>query len=152
MAKLLILNGPNLNMLGKREPGIYGTATLQDIQSRCEEQAKSHGLDVDFRQSNHEGELVTWIQEAMDTGSGADAAAIIINAAALTHTSVALHDAIRLAGLPMIEVHISNVYQREEFRHKSFLSGIAEGVICGFGVNSYVLAIDAMAGILKTGK
>ncbi len=144
-AKVLILNGPNLNMLGKREPGIYGAATLDDIEIAAAARATSHGLEIDFRQSNIEGELVTWIQEAMD-----DAAGLIINAGALTHTSVALHDAVRASGLPMIEVHISNVYAREEFRHKSYLSPIANGVICGFGVDSYLLAIEAMSRILKS--
>jgi len=144
-AKLLIVNGPNLNMLGKREPGIYGSDTLRDVEAQCATRAAEHGLDAVCRQSNIEGELVTWIQQAMD-----DCAGLIINAGALTHTSVALHDAVRATGLPMIEVHISNVYQREAFRHKSFLSPIAEGVICGFGINSYLLAIDAMSRILKT--
>jgi len=143
--KILILNGPNLNMLGKREPGIYGSETLQDIEDQARTRASSHDLDIDFRQSNHEGELVTWIQEAVE-----DTAGLIFNAAAYTHTSVALHDAVRASGLPMIEVHLSNVYQREQFRHKSYLSAIAKGVICGFGVDSYLLAIDAMSRILKS--
>jgi len=145
MAKVLILNGPNLNMLGKREPGIYGAATLDDVESEAAARAATHDLEIDFRQSNLEGELVTWIQDAMD-----DAAGLIINAGALTHTSVALHDAVRASGLPMIEVHISNVYAREEFRHKSYLSPIANGVICGFGVDSYLLAIEAMSRILNS--
>lgn len=145
-ATILILNGPNLNMLGVREPAIYGSATLQDVQAETEARAATHDLGVDFRQSNLEGELVTWIQQA----PAENAAGLIINAGALTHTSIALHDAVRGSGLPMIEVHLSNVYQREEFRHKSFLSPIANGVICGFGVESYVLAVDAMASILKS--
>ena len=142
---ILVLNGPNLNMLGTREPEIYGSQTLGDVAGLVAVRANSLGLVTEFRQSNHEGELVTWIQEAMGTVAG-----IIINAGALTHTSVALHDAFKAVDLPMIEVHLSNVYQREPFRHKSFLSPIARGVICGFGVNSYLLALDAMADILKS--
>jgi 3-dehydroquinate dehydratase II len=144
-SNILVLNGPNLNMLGTREPEVYGTQTLDDVGVLVTEHAKNHDLTVDFRQSNHEGELVTWIQQALGTSAG-----IIINAGAYTHTSVALHDAFKSVNLPMIEVHLSNVYQREAFRHKSYLSLIANGVICGFGVNSYMLAVDAMANILNS--
>ena len=135
---ILILNGPNLNLLGTREPEIYGATTLADIEARCHAHAEKLGAKVDFRQSNTEGELVDWIQQARDT-----AIAIVINAAAYTHTSVALHDALKATGLPVVELHLSNVYKRESFRHKSFISSIADGVMCGFGAHGYVLAIDA---------
>mgnify|MGYP003989640537 FL=1 len=141
---ILVLNGPNLNMLGTREPEIYGTQTLDEVGILVAGHAKSLGLTSDFRQSNHEGELVTWIQQALGTASG-----IIINAGAYTHTSIALHDAFKSVNLPMIEVHLSNVYQRKDFRHKSYLSLVASGVICGFGINSYLLAVDAMAKLLN---
>lgn len=140
---ILVLNGPNLNMLGLREPAIYGSRTLDDIEAMCQEKAEALGLAVDFRQSNFEGELVAWIQQARGEHDG-----IIINAAAYTHTSVAILDALTLAELPVIEVHLSNIYKREPFRHHSFISPVAKGVICGFGPAGYVLAIDAMAGIL----
>ena len=135
---ILILNGPNLNLLGTREPEIYGATTLADIEANCHAHAKAVGVSIDFRQSNTEGELVDWVQQARGTAS-----AIIINAAAYTHTSVALHDALKAAGLPIVELHLSNVYKRESFRHKSFISSVADGVMCGFGAHGYVLAIDA---------
>lgn len=137
---ILILNGPNLNMLGKREADIYGTSSLDDIKEICEKEAKSYGMAVDFRQSNSEGQMVDWIQEAKD-----DFDAIIINPAAYTHTSIAIHDALRLTDLPIIEVHLSNIYKREEFRHKSYVSPIASGVICGLGTSGYKMAISALA-------
>ena len=140
---VMVLNGPNLNMLGIREPEIYGSQSLDDVGVLVADRAKSHDQTTDFKQSNHEGELVTWIQQGLGAVDG-----FIINAGALTHTSVALHDAFKSVNLPMIEVHLSNVYQREDFRHKSYLSLIANGVICGFGVDSYLLAVDAMAKIL----
>ncbi len=140
---VLVLNGPNLNMLGTREPDIYGHETLDDVNRLLAARAADLGLEVDCRQSNVEGELVTWIQQA-----GGENVGILINAGALTHTSVALLDALNAVGLPVIEVHLSNIYKREEFRHHSFISAAAEGVICGFGVNSYLLALEAMAGIL----
>jgi len=140
---VMVLNGPNLNMLGIREPEIYGSQSLDDVGVLIADRATSHDLTTDFRQSNHEGELVTWVQQGLGTVDG-----FIINAGALTHTSVALLDAFKSVNLPMIEVHLSNVYQREDFRHKSYLSLIANGVICGFGVDSYLLAVDAMAKIL----
>jgi len=135
---VLILNGPNLNMLGTREPEVYGKLTLTDIEALCQARAAELGLNIDFRQSNSEGELVDWIQTA-----GADHAAIIINAGAYTHTSIALLDALRAAGLPVVEVHLSNIFQREEYRHNSYISETANGVICGFGSKGYELALEA---------
>ncbi|MFT3986552.1 type II 3-dehydroquinate dehydratase [Aestuariivirga sp.] len=143
MPTLLILNGPNLNMLGTREPGIYGAETLKDIEARSTARAKALGLTIDFRQSNMEGELVTWIQQAAGKASG-----IILNAGAYTHTSVAIHDALRACGLPVIEVHLSNIYKREAFRHQSFVAPVATGSICGFGGHGYELAIEALATII----
>ena len=145
MTSVFILNGPNLNLLGTREPEIYGADTLADVEMRCAAKAKSLGLTITFRQTNLEGELVNWIHEARDKASG-----IVINAGAYTHTSVALHDALKAVGLPAIEVHLSNVYSRESFRHHSYISPVAHGVICGFGVQSYEMALDGMSGILKT--
>ena len=144
MAKpVYVLNGPNLNLLGLREPKIYGRETLADVQRRAEVHAKRLNLTIDFRQSNHEGELVGWIQDARDKASG-----IVLNAGALTHTSIALLDALNAAELPAVEVHLSNVFKRESFRHHSYISAGAVGVICGFGANSYLLALSALAGIL----
>lgn len=145
MAKrVLVLNGPNLNLLGMREPEIYGRTTLSDIEALCRSAGDELGLAVDFRQSNHEGELVTWIQEARN---GADA--ILINPAAYSHTSVAIHDALKAVGLPVAEVHLSNIHQREPFRHHSYVSAVAYGVICGFGAAGYKLALHALAEKLK---
>ena len=138
-----ILNGPNLNMLGSREPDVYGSQTLEDIAVLCTAKAQALGLEIDFRQTNDEGALVNQIQEAREKAS-----AIILNAAAYTHTSVALHDALRMAEIPIIEVHLSNVYKREEFRHKSFVSPVAQGVICGFGAQGYELALDAASKLI----
>lgn len=140
-----MLNGPNLNLLGKREPQIYGSATLADIEKAVRDKAGTLGVGVDFRQSNHEGELVTWIQEAVGIFQ-----VIVLNAAAYTHTSVALRDAIAAAGIPTIEVHISNVHARETFRHLSMIAPVCRGQITGFGVNSYILAIDAAVTITKS--
>jgi 3-dehydroquinate dehydratase-2 len=137
---ILVLNGPNLNLLGRREPEIYGPTTLDQIAERCRDRAAGHAMTVDFRQSNSEAELIGWIQGAAD-----EAAALVINAGALTHTSLALGDALRAAGLPSIEVHLSNIYAREPYRHHSWLSAAVVGVICGFGPLGYELAIDAMA-------
>ncbi|CAK0771164.1 3-dehydroquinate dehydratase [Azospirillaceae bacterium] len=142
-ASVLILNGPNLNMLGIREPSIYGAQTLEDIQTACEERAESLGLTIDFRQSNIEGELVAWIQQARVEHDG-----VIINAGAYTHTSIAILDALTLSELPVIEVHLSNIFRREAFRHHSYVSLAAKGVICGFGSNGYLMALDAMAQII----
>jgi len=142
-SKVLVLNGPNLNMLGMREPEIYGTATLADIEAQCRKRAKALGLTVDCRQSNTEGELVGWIQEARDSADG-----IVLNPGAYTHTSVAILDALLAIGLPVIEVHLSNTHKREDFRQQSYVSRAAEGVICGFGVQGYLLALEAMAALL----
>lgn len=139
-AKVLILNGPNLNMLGKRQPEIYGAQTLDDVTALCEKKASELGITVDCRQSNHEGELVDWIQEARENHD-----AIVINAGAFTHTSIALHDALLSAELPVMEVHISNIYKREEFRHTSYISPVAQGVLCGFGILGYGFALEAIA-------
>ena len=145
MAKrVLVLNGPNLNLLGTREPDIYGAATLQDIETLCATTGDSVGLSVDFRQSNHEGVLIDWIHEARGTAD-----AILINPGALSHTSLAIHDALKGVGLPVAEVHISNIHQREAVRHHSFVSAVAFGVICGFGVTGYRLALIALADKLK---
>ncbi|RUT32807.1 type II 3-dehydroquinate dehydratase [Arsenicitalea aurantiaca] len=141
---ILILNGPNLNMLGVREPGTYGSQSLADIEAISREEGDRLGFAVDFRQSNHEGELVTWIQQAHGTAD-----AIIINPAAYTHTSVAIHDALRAVALPTIELHLSNVHQREDFRHRSYVSLVAYGVICGFGAHGYRLALQALADKLQ---
>jgi 3-dehydroquinate dehydratase II len=147
-ATIYILNGPNLNLLGTREPDIYGSETLADIERRCRKKAEALGLSVELRQSNIEGELVGWIQEAREHAQG-----IIINAAAYTHTSVALHDALKACGLPIVEVHLSNIYKREAFRHNSFVSPVANGVICGFGGQGYEFALDALAAIVhRSGK
>ena len=137
---VLVLNGPNLNMLGRREPEIYGHETLDDIAGACAAHADGLGLAVDFRQSNHEGELIGWVHDAADGARG-----LIVNAAGLTHTSVALMDALKAARLPVIEVHLSNVFRREPFRHHSYISQVADGVICGFGPSGYLMALDAIA-------
>lgn len=141
---VFVINGPNLNLVGVREPGIYGSETLADIKRRTEACAETLGLAVDFRQSNSEGELVTWIQEARGQASG-----IILNAGAYTHTSVAILDALNAAEKPVIELHLSNVFRRESFRHHSYVSPAAQGVICGFGPKGYELAVEAMADLLK---
>ncbi len=143
-AAVWVLNGPNLNLLGEREPDTYGGETLAGIEKRCAEAAKQAGLQLEFRQTNHEGELVAWIQEARDKAAG-----LAINAGAYTHTSVAVLDALRLLSIPIVEVHLSNIFAREEFRHHSYVSAAAAGVICGFGGDSYVLAIQALAGKIK---
>jgi 3-dehydroquinate dehydratase-2 len=142
-----ILNGPNLNLLGTREPEIYGSETLTDITRRCEAKAKALGLAVAIRQTNEEGELIGWVQEAREKASG-----IIINAAAYTHTSLALHDALKASAVPIIEVHLSNVYKREPFRHKSYVSPAAQGVICGFGGQGYEFALEALATGFRKGE
>lgn len=138
--RVLVLNGPNLNMLGVREPATYGSQTLADIERACIADGEALGLTVTCRQSNHEGELVTWIQQALG-----EADAIVINPGGYSHTSVAIHDAIRAVGLPVVEVHLSNIHAREAFRHHSYVSPVALGVICGFGATGYKLALSALA-------
>lgn len=144
MPTIFILNGPNLNLLGVREPSVYGHDTLADIEERCLARASALDLQIEFRQSNHEGQLVDWIQEARESADG-----IILNAGALTHTSVAVLDALSAAGLPVIEVHLSNIFRRESFRHHSFVSLAADGVICGLGPQGYELAVDAVASLIE---
>jgi 3-dehydroquinate dehydratase-2 len=141
---IYVLNGPTLNLLGTREPEIYGSTTLGQIAKLAAARARTHGLSVVFRQSNHEGELVDWIQEARLKGSG-----IVLNAAAYTHTSIAIHDALKALGKPIIEVHLSNPHAREPFRHRSFVSKVATGVICGLKEQGYLAAIDAMAVLIE---
>ncbi|MGH6748893.1 MAG: type II 3-dehydroquinate dehydratase [Methyloceanibacter sp.] len=140
---IYILNGPNLNLLGSREPEVYGKDTLDDVRAKCEGKAKGLGFAIDFRQSNHEGELVAWIQEARS-----EAAGLIVNAGAFTHTSIAILDALLACPIPSVEVHLSNIFTREPFRHHSYISKAVKGVICGFGANSYELAVEALAGLI----
>jgi 3-dehydroquinate dehydratase-2 len=143
-AKLVyVLNGPNLNRLGLREPGIYGSQTLDDIGALLVERGEALGFEIDMRQSNHEGHLVDWLHEAEDKG----AHAVLLNAGAYTHTSIALHDAIRSIKVPVIEVHLSNPHLREEFRHKSWVGMAAKGTVAGFGAQSYLVALEAAAGL-----
>ena len=144
-ATVMVLNGPNLNLLGTREPDIYGTETLESIEAACRKRAADLGLAVEFRQSNNEGDLVDWVQEA-----GGSHQALIVNAGAYTHTSVALLDALLATELPIIEVHLSNINQREEFRHHSYVSKAADGMICGLGGHGYELALEALAKNLGT--
>lgn len=141
---IYLLNGPNLNLLGEREPEIYGHATLADIEAQCHETSKEKGYALVFRQSNHEGELIDWVQEARLKASG-----LIINAAALTHTSVALYDALLAVKQPVIELHISQIHRREPFRRRSYVSKAADAVLCGFGVAGYTLAIEGLAAMLQ---
>ena len=142
---IYVLNGPNLNLLGTREPEIYGNTTLGDIEESCRTQALELGLTIVFRQTNHEGELVDWVQEARHSASG-----LILNAGAYTHTPVALHDALKSFNQPAVEVHISNPYRREPFRHTSYVSPAVTGVICGLGAQGYLLALGGLARLLKT--
>ena len=142
---IYVINGPNLNLLGKREPEKYGRATLDDVETLCRDAAKKHGYEIEFRQSNKEGELVDYIQEA----GKKNAAGIVINPAGYTTTSIAMMDAVLGVGLPTVEVHITNIHARESFRHNSYISKAARGVICGLGVAGYALAIAGLAGLLK---
>jgi 3-dehydroquinate dehydratase-2 len=144
LSTVFILNGPNLNLLGVREPAVYGHDTLADIEERCLARAAALDVQLEFRQTNHEGQLVDWIQEARESADG-----IILNAGALTHTSVAIFDALSAAGLPVIEVHLSNIFRRESFRHHSYVSLAANGVICGLGPQGYELALDAVASLIE---
>jgi 3-dehydroquinate dehydratase-2 len=141
---VLVLNGPNLNLLGRREPGIYGGLSLADIDRNCLDKGAELGLDVTCRQSNSEGELVTWVQDVCGAFD-----ALVINPGAYSHTSVALHDALRFLEVPVLEVHLSNIHQRESFRHHSYVSLVAKGVICGLGAKGYELALIAVADLLK---
>lgn len=141
---IFLLNGPNLNALGKREPGIYGGQTLADIEAMCKAEASSLGFEVDFRQSNHEGVLVDWLHEAGDKAAG-----VAINPGAYGHTSIAMHDAIRAISVPVVELHLSNIHARETFRHKSMIAPAVKGVICGFGAHSYILALKALKSIIE---
>jgi 3-dehydroquinate dehydratase-2 len=141
---IFVLNGPNLNMLGKREPGIYGGKTLKLIEEDCKAAAGDLGLIVDFRQTNHEGVLVDWIQEADDAAD-----VVCLNPGAYGHTSIALHDAIRAISKPVIELHLSNIHAREEFRHKTWTAPAVKGIICGFGAHSYILALQAARNLIQ---
>jgi len=136
-----VLNGPNLNLLGTREPEIYGRATLIDVEKLCRETAKHHRIEVEFRQTNHEGQMVDWIHEAAAKG----AIGIVVNPGAYTHTSIALRDAVAAVSVPVIEVHISNIFARESFRRKSHIASVAKASLCGFGINGYALAIEGLA-------
>ena len=147
MKTVFILNGPNLNLLGTREPAVYGAQTLADVEALCERACAANGFALDFRQSNHEGALVDWLHEAGQLQAQGKLAGVILNAGAYTHTSVALYDAIKGTGVTLIEVHISNVHAREEFRHHSYISPVAKAVMAGFGVNGYALAIAGLAGM-----
>ncbi|HET9274207.1 MAG TPA: type II 3-dehydroquinate dehydratase [Methyloceanibacter sp.] len=148
MAKpIYVLNGPNLNLLGTREPEVYGRETLEDLRARCEAKAAALGFPLQFRQSNHEGELVAWIQEARDKAAG-----LIVNAGAFTHTSIAMLDAMLACPIPSVEVHLSNIFKREPFRQHSYISKAVRGVICGFGALGYELAIEALAAEIAAGK
>ena len=144
MIKIIILNGPNLNLLGEREKNQYGTETLEDIEISCKKFAEKNRVNTDFFQSNIEGELVEKIQQSRNSYDG-----LIINAGGYTHTSVAIHDALKIIKIPIIELHISNIYNREEFRHKSLISKVANGIICGFGTEGYEMAISSMKKLLK---
>ena len=143
---IIVINGPNINLLGEREQSQYGSINYEDLKNKCQKYSKDLGINVDFTQSNIEGEIVTIIQEARKKYDG-----LIINAAGFTHTSVAIRDALAIFKKPSIELHISNIYKREEFRHKSMISAVATGVICGLGANGYILAINAMHELLKNG-
>lgn len=143
---VLVLNGPNLNLLGRREPDLYGRETLADVEQLCASTGARLGLDVTCRQSNLEGELVGWVQDAAGRFE-----ALVINPGAYSHTSVALHDALRFLEVPIVEVHLTNIHQREEFRHRSFVSLVAKGVICGLGIKGYELALAAIAGMPESG-
>jgi 3-dehydroquinate dehydratase-2 len=147
MKTALVLNGPNLNLLGTREPAVYGADTLADVEKLCAAACAQHAYALDFRQSNHEGQLIDWIHEAGRAFAAGTLAGVVFNAGAYTHTSIALHDAIKGAAVPVIELHISNVHAREPFRHHSWLSPVARAVMAGFGVHGYALAIAGLAAI-----
>jgi 3-dehydroquinate dehydratase-2 len=145
---IYVLNGPNLNLLGTREPQIYGRSTLADVEKLCRKTAAARGIGVEFRQSNQEGDLVDWLQEA----GAKRAIGVVLNPAGFTHTSVAIHDAIKAIGVPVIETHISNIHAREPWRRHSYVSFVAKAVICGFGIAGYALAIDGIAALATTPK
>lgn len=142
--KILVLNGPNLNLLGTREPTVYGHTTLADVEALCRAAASERGVEAECRQSNHEGQLIDWIHDAGVRHRSGELIGVVMNPGAYTHTSVALHDAVKGTGVPLIEVHISNVHARESFRHHSYISPAAAGIVVGFGVDGYVLAIDGL--------
>ena len=144
--RIIIINGPNLNLLGEREKSHYGNFSLEELKKKCIQESKQLDIEIEFRQSNIEGEIVTMIQDARNKYDG-----IIINAAGFTHSSVAIRDALEIVKKPKIELHISNIYKREEFRQKSLISGVVSGLICGLGINGYILAINAMHELLKNG-
>ena len=144
MNKIIILNGPNLNLLGEREKNQYGSLTLKDIEKKCKEYASKNKIELSLFQSNIEGELVTQIQKSRDSQDG-----LIINAGGYTHTSVAILDALKILKIPIIELHISNIYNREDFRHKSLISKVAKGIICGFGADGYIMALNSMKKFLE---
>ena len=146
MKNIIIINGPNINLLGEREQSQYGSITYDDLKNKCIKYSKDLGVDIEFTQSNIEGEIVTIIQKAKEKFDG-----LIINAAGFTHTSVAIRDALTIFKKPSIELHISNIYKREEFRHKSMISDVVTGIICGLGANGYILAINAIKELLKNG-
>ena len=150
MKKVLVLNGPNLNLLGTREPSVYGAQTLADVEKMCRDETARLSLELDFRQSNHEGQLIDWIHEAGRDYAAGSLLGVVFNAGAYTHTSIALHDAIKGANVPVIELHISNVHAREPFRHHSWLSPVAKAIIVGFGVQGYPLAIAGLVKIAST--
>lgn len=143
--RILFLNGPNLNLLGQREPNVYGSTSLKEIESRVRECAKARGVHVDFRQSNNEGELVTWIQQAKN-----DFEAIVLNAAAYTHTSIALRDAICAVAIPTVEIHLSNIHAREDFRQQSLIAAVCVGQITGFAAHSYILGLEAAVNVIRS--
>jgi 3-dehydroquinate dehydratase-2 len=147
MPLVFILNGPNLNMLGIREPELYGTRTLEDVHTICAKTARELGLDIDFRQTNHEGVLIDWIHESHEKAAG-----VVLNAAALARTSLSLHDAVKAVKTPVIEVHITNIYSKASYRPPSYLSRVAHGVICGFGLDVYPLGLRALHDLLKSGQ
>ena len=149
MKTALVLNGPNLNLLGTREPAVYGAQTLVDVETLCRAACEMHGLALDFRQSNHEGELIDWIHAAGRAQAEGALAGVVLNAGAYTHTSIALHDAIRAISKPVIELHLSNIHAREEFRHKTWTAPAVKGIICGFGAHSYILALQAAKELIQ---
>ena len=149
MSTIMVLNGPNLNLLGQREPQTYGHETLADVEAMCQEEAAKHGFKVDFRQSNHEGALVDAIHEAGQLIKAGKMLGVVFNPGAYTHTSIALHDALQALEIPAIEVHLSNIFAREPFRHHSYISPTVQGIICGLGPKGYLLAVDAIATLIK---